>query len=150
MAAKIQQEYSKDFYAWIVHNVALLRAGKFSEIDVEHVAEELESMGRSDKRELMSRLAVLLAHLLKWQYQPERRGNSWKYTIEEQRFELIDLLEESPSLRYELDKQLEHAYQRSLFIAVKETGMRKENFSNHCPFSIDQCLNFEFFPEPNK
>src|SRR5579872_5517180 len=103
MAKNIQQEYEKDFYAWAVHNARLLRAGKLSEIDVENIAEEIESMGKSEKRELISRLAILLSHLLKWKCQPERRSRSWKLTIKEQRFELIDLLAESPSLKHEIE-----------------------------------------------
>ena len=146
MITKIQEEYDQDFYSWILHNVALLRAGKFAEVDIEHVAEEIESMGKSDKRELISRFAILLAHLLKWKFQPERRGNSWKYTIEEQRFEIADLLEESPSLKYELDKNLDHAYQKSLLITVKETGMSKKTFPESCPFSLEQSLHFDFLP----
>lgn len=146
MSVKTSPEYNKDFYAWAMRNAELIRQGKFSEIDNDNVAEELESMGRSDKRELLNRLAVLLAHLLKWQFQPERRGNSWKYTIEEQRFELADLLAESPSLKYEVDKQLEHAYQKSLLIAVKETGMSKTVFPKNCPFSLEQSLNSNFLP----
>ena len=144
---KIQQEYEKDFYSWICHNVALIRAGKFSEIDAEHVAEELEDMGKSEKRELTSRFAILIAHLLKWGFQPERRGNSWKYTIEEQRFELTDLLEDSPSLKYELDKQLGHAYQKALLIVIKETGLPKKTFLVHCPFSLKNILDQSFLPE---
>lgn len=94
----IQQEYDKDFYAWILRNVALIRAGRLSEIDREHVAEELESMGKSEKRELINRLALLMMHLLKWEFQPERRGNSWRASIYHQRLKLKKLLEESPSL----------------------------------------------------
>lgn len=147
MSAKVQSEYDKDFYAWALQSAELIRQGRFSEIDLENVAEEIESMGRSNKRELISRFAVLLAHLLKWQSQSERRSNSWKYTIEEQRFEISDLLEESPSLKYELDKQLEHAYQRALLIAVKETGISKAMFPKSCPFSLEQSLDPNFLPD---
>lgn len=143
---KTQREYDKDFYAWTLHNAELIREGKFSEIDVENIAEELESMGRNDKRELLNRFAVLIAHLLKWQFQPERRGNSWKYTIAEQRFELADLLEESPSLKSELDKKLDHAYQKALLIAIKETGFSKTKFAKKCPFTLKQLLNSDFMP----
>lgn len=146
-SSKTTQEYHKDFYAWILHNAELIRQGKFSEIDVVNVAEELESMGRNDRRELLNRLAVLLAHLLKWQFQPERRGSSWKYTIAEQRFELADLLLESPSLKVEIDKQLEHAYQKALLIAIKETGMSKKAFPKKCPFSLKQTCATDFLPE---
>src|SRR3990167_1149334 len=112
MIANIKKEYEQDFYASITHNVKLLREGNLSEIDVEHIAEEIESMGKSEKRELINRLAVLIAHLLKWQYQQERRSNSWKYTIEEQRDEVLELFEESPSLKYEIQEKKEQAYQK--------------------------------------
>lgn len=147
MNAKIERKYNKDFYAWLMHNAALLRQGRFSEVDNEHLAEELESMGRSDKRELINRLAILLAHLLKWQFQPERRGNSWQYTIAEQRFELIDLLKESPSLKPELSRALAHAYQKAVLLAVKETGINKTTLPTHCPFSLAQSLDENFLPE---
>src|SRR5271155_4858757 len=90
-------EYDKDFYAWSLHNAALLREGKLSEVDLEHIAEEIEDMGKKDRRELISRLAMLLAHLLKWKFQTERRSNSWKNTIKHQRFKVKDVLSESPS-----------------------------------------------------
>jgi len=80
--------YDRDFYAWANEQAALLRAGKLSDADVANIAEEIESMGRSEKRELVSRLVVLLLHLLKWQYQPARRGRSWQVTIENTRDEL--------------------------------------------------------------
>src|SRR5437016_556236 len=121
----IKHGYNQDFYAWIMHNAKLLRQGKFSQVDVEHVAEELESMGKSDKRELSNRLALLLAHLLKWKFQAERRSNSWKYTIEEQRFELNELLEDSPSLNHELDLKFSLAYKKALLLAAKDTGLNK-------------------------
>lgn len=77
--------YEQDVVAWAREQAALLRAGKFSAIDVEHIAEEIEDVGKSEQRELSSRMSVLLAHLLKWQYQPGRRGSSWQRTIREQR-----------------------------------------------------------------
>lgn len=147
MATKIQKEYDKDFYSWILHNVSLLRAGKFAEIDTPHLLEELESMGKSEKRELISRLAVLIAHLLKWKFQPGKRSKSWKYTIKEQRVSLIDLLEESPSLRHELEIKIEHVYEQAVFSAIRETGLDERDFPKTCPFSLDQCLDSEFFPD---
>jgi Domain of unknown function DUF29 len=146
MNAKVQHEYNQDFYAWALHNAELIKQGKLSEVDLEHIAEEIESMGKSDKRELVNRFAVLLAHLLKWQLQPERRGNSWKYTIKTQRFEVTELLNDSPSLKYELDKQLEHAYEKALLLAVNETGLSQDTFPGSCPFSLEQSLNPNFFP----
>lgn len=147
MNSKLHQEYDKDFYMWTVHNAELIRQGKLSEVDLEHVAEEIESMGKSDRRELINRLALLLSHLLKWQYQPERCGNSWKYTIKTQRFEVAELLKDSPSLKYELDKQLEHAYEKALLLAVEETGLSQTTFPRSCSFSLDQVLDSDFFPD---
>lgn len=129
-------EYNKDFYAWSLRNAALIRQGKLSEVDLENVAEEIESMGKGNRRELVSRLGILLAHLLKWKFQPGRRGKSWELTIQEQRFEIQDLLDESPSLKHILDEQLSHAYEKALIIAEKETGLNRDIFPVSCPFSL--------------
>ncbi len=106
----ISTDYEKDFHAWTLENAALLRQRRFAEIDVENIAEELENMVRGERHELLNRLAVLLAHLLKWRFQPARRGNSWKYTIEEQRRRIKRLLDENPSLTSRLEKAFENAY----------------------------------------
>jgi Domain of unknown function DUF29 len=140
-------EYDKDFYAWSMHNASLLRQGKLSEVDIAHIAEEIESMGRADKRELVSRLAVLLAHLLKWKFQPSLQGKSWKVTIKEQRREVTDLLSESPSLKHELDDRFSHAYQRALDIIEKETELNLDTLPKICPFSLMEALDESFFPE---
>ncbi len=147
MSAKLKDEYDSDFYLWTLHNAELIRQGKFSEVDVENVAEEIESMGRSDKRQLINRLAVLIAHLLKWKFQSDRRSNSWKATIKEQRMQTVDLLDESPSLKHELDLKLARAYQQAVLIAMSETGLDKKTFPATCPFVLDECLNESFFPE---
>ncbi len=81
-------EYQQDFYLWLCHNIELLRNGRLSEIDVENIAEELDGMSKSQQRELISRLKILFAHLLKWQFQPDRRSTSWKGTIIEQRSQI--------------------------------------------------------------
>jgi hypothetical protein len=138
--------YNKDFYLWALQTAQLIRENKFNEIDKEHVAEEIESMGKSDKRELVNRFALLLAHLLKWMFQPERRGNSWKYTIKEQRFEIAELLEDSPSLKKEIDAQLGYAYQKALVIAIKETGLAPDTFPENCPFTFEETLDHNFLP----
>ena len=148
MSRKSQQsEYDKDFYAWSLHNAALIREGKLSKVDLEHVAEEIEDMGRSNRRELVSRLAVLLAHLLKWKFQTDHRSNSWKNKIEHQRFKVKDVLDESPSLKYELDKKLSHAYKEALMIAVEQTELNRDTFPKTCPFSLKEALNESFSPE---
>ncbi|MFO1430190.1 MAG: DUF29 domain-containing protein [Candidatus Competibacteraceae bacterium] len=139
--------YSQDFYAWASQNAALLKARRFDEVDIDHVVEELESMSKSERRELINRLAILLAHLLKWRYQPERRGNSWIGTIEEQRLSVLEVLEDSPSLKYELDVKLTQSYLKALAIAVKDTGLSKVSFPLNCPWTLEQILDNDFWPD---
>ena len=130
-------DYNKDFYAWLMKNADLLRQHKFNEVDIEHVAEELESMGKSEKRELTSRLTVLLAHLLKWKFQPALRSISsisWKNTILTQRIDIKELLEDSPSLHYELGERLAIAYEKARLSAEDETGIDKKKFSRILSF----------------
>ncbi len=141
------RQYEKDFYQWSLYTAALIRQGEFAKVDIEHVAEELESMGRSDKRELINRFALLMAHLLKWQFQPEKRSNSWKSTIKEQRLKIADLLEESPSLKHEIAPKLNHAYQQAMLIAVRETGLAETQFPKSNPFTINKCLDQKYFPK---
>jgi len=138
--------YEKDFCAWADTNVRLLRLGRFSEIDVEHIAEELEGMTRSERRELGSRLAVLMAHLLKWRFQPERRSESWRSAIDVQRGDIADLLEESPSLRHGIDERIGRAYAKAIRLASGETGLSRSTFPEECPFTIDQLLDEAFWP----
>jgi hypothetical protein len=142
----MQNLYDQDFYSWLITNSQLIKEKRFSEIDVENIVEELESMGKSEKRELMSRLAVLLAHLLKWSYQPEQRSNSWKYTIEEQRRAVEEVLEDSPSLKYQLDQKFNDAYSKAILIAARETGFAKAKFPQDCPFTWEQAINDNFWP----
>src|SRR4029077_12450499 len=102
--------YDRDFYAWANEQAALLRAGRLAEADLENIAEEIESMGRSERRELINRLTVLLLHLLKWQFQPGLRGNSWRLSIEEQRYRLEDHLNDNPSLKAQITLAIRDAY----------------------------------------
>jgi hypothetical protein len=147
MRTNASGEYEKDFYAWTSHNAELLRKGKFSQLDIKNVAEEIESMGKRDKRELLSRLALLIAHLLKWQFQSARRSKSWLLAIKNQRLEIIDLLKESPSLKHEIELQFHHAYEKAILFASEETGIDENEFPDHCPFTLEQCLDNRFFPE---
>ena len=140
-------EYDKDFYSWLMKNAQLLREHKVSDIDSEHIAEELESMGKSEKRQLLSRLSILLAHLLKWQCQSVKRTRSWKNTITTQRIDINDLFEDSPSLGYEIRDKIEKSYQKAKLLAEDETGIEQKNFPVNCPFSLEQVLDSEFFPE---
>ena len=136
--------YETDFYAWLLQNAQLIRQGQFSEIDQENVAEELEGMARSDKRQLTSRLAVLLAHLLKWEFQSDKRSSGWRGTIREQRKRILKLLTESPSLKHELSLQLIDAYDLAIIIASNDTGISEFDFPNQCPFTLKQILDENF------
>jgi hypothetical protein len=139
--------HDQDFHAWTLQQATLLRQGRWAEADIEHVAEELECMGASERRELIHRLAVLMAHLLKWQFQPELRSNRWRNTMAVQRFDVQELLEDNPSLAASLNERMEKAYQKSVMLAVRETGLSKSIFPVACPFSAEQLLREEYGPE---
>ena len=138
--------YEHDFYAWANEQAALLRAGNLSAADIEHIAEEIESMGKTEKRELVSRLAVLLLHLLKWQYQPVRRGASWQATIRVQRRDLTRHLKDNPSLKAKLGEAIEDAYGNVLIEAAAETGLPEHTFPQTCPWPFDQLMDERFWP----
>lgn len=138
--------YDADFMAWTFEQAKLLRDGQLTRIDAANIAEELESMGRSERRELRSRLVVLTAHLLKWQYQPEHRSRSWRSTINVQRRDLAKLLEDSPSLRRELRETLERYYPEAVDATVEETTIFKKNFPAACPYAPEAILDETFFP----
>ena len=138
--------YERDFYAWAIAQAALLRAGRLSEADIGNIAEEIESMGRSEKRELVNRLTVLLTHLLKWQVQPALRGNSWRLTILEQRGQLIEHLKDNPSLKGVFPEAFATAYRFALLVAQRETGLPEAAFPAICPWSGDQVMAEGFLP----
>ena len=139
--------YDSDFYQWSQQQCHFLKSGQWNELDIANLAEEIEDIGKSLKRELESRLKVLLVHLLKWKYQPELRGNSWLYSIEEQREQIEDHLEENPSLRHTLPESFDRAYRYALTVAAKETGYTKSFFPENCLWSLEQVMNPEFWPE---
>jgi hypothetical protein len=139
--------YETDFYAWTNEQTQLLRSGKLGEIDVANIAEELESLGKSEKRELENRLVVLLAHLLKWQLQPEHRGKSWLATIDEQRRRLKKHLKESPSLKPTIPDAVEDAHQYALAELLRVTPFEKNDLPAECPYSIEQIINPGFYPD---
>lgn len=140
-------EHDKDYYAWTQQQAEFLRQRRFADLDIDYLSEELESMGASDRRELMSRLTVLLTHLLKWQYQPERRGTRWRLTITEQRRSIRRLLADSPSLQPLLPGILVEEYRDARDDAIYETSLAKSRFPLDCPYSIEQVLNSEFWPD---
>jgi hypothetical protein len=141
-------DYEKDFFAWTVEQGRLLRSGELSAIDIVNIAEEIESLGRSDRRELRSRLTVLLTHLLKWRYQSGARSSSWSGTIREQRRQIELVLDDSPSLRRFVVDTLPQAYGDAREDAVEETGLAATEVSAECPFTLDEVLSRSFLPEP--
>lgn len=132
--------YDEDFYAWTVEQARLLRSGELSLLDVENIAEELENMGRSDKRELDSRLEVLLVHLLKWQVQVQFRSRSWSGTIREQRSRIEDP-------RPQLSRIQPSLYARARRVASNETGLPASMFPASCPFTAEQVMTEDFVPD---
>ena len=138
--------YHTDFYGWTQEQAAFLKAGRLSELDIENLIEEVETMGRSEKNELNSRLRVLLTHLLKWQYQPMRQGSSWEITISGQRDDFLETLDENPGLKPQLDEILVKSYHRAKKKASQETGLNKNTFPDNCPWDLSTILDDDFYP----
>jgi len=139
--------YETDFYAWANEQARLLREGKLAAADIAHIAEEIESMGRGEKRELVNRLEVLLTHLLKWAYQADNRSRSWEVTIANQRDQLASHLGDNPSLKAHRDEAILLAYRRARRDAELETGIAESVFPQTCPWSFDQIMDEAFWPK---
>ena len=140
-------KYDEDFYGWAMKNASLLKQGKFSEADMENIIEEMEAMGRSEKSQLVNRFSVLIAHLLKWQLQPDFRGRSWHGTIKEQRRRAKILLKENPSLKNKLEEAFADAYELAVDQIEKETPIDLKLLPAECPYTFEQCLKEDFYPE---
>jgi hypothetical protein len=147
-------DYKVDFHAWALHNAQLLRQGQLSEIDCEHIAEELESTGKSQRQEIVSRLKILLGHLLKWAYQFNQitakwpwEGGSWRGTIREQRMRINDLIQDNPSLKPYLPNAIRLAYPEAIELASEDTGFLASTFPEICPYTPECILDRQFFPE---
>ncbi len=137
--------YDQDFVAWTEQQAALLRANDLSAIDREHLAEEIESVGASERREMRRRLARLLQHLLKWRYQPDLRSRRWAATITAQRDELATIFDDSPSLRARLPDVLSGAYELGRGWALEETGLLR--LPETCPWTAEQVVSKAFLPD---
>ena len=140
-------KYEQDFYGWTQEQARLLREGRFAELDVANVVEEIETLGRGERRELVLRLRVLLCHLLKWEHQAGLRGRSWQATIETQRDDAATLLAENPSLKAQLDDMMVDAYRRARRDASRETLYPIDVFPVSCPWSFEQAMSGEFWPD---
>ena len=140
--------YETDFYQWTQQQAALLRQGEFNrvDLDLENIAEEIESMGKSNRWALESYLQNVLMHLLKWQYQPQRRGTSWRLSIRNGRQHIQRLLRESPSLTPQLPAILEEEYPPARENAADETGLPLTVFPDQCPLSLEQ-ITGDYWPE---
>lgn len=141
-----QPLYDSDYYLWSERQAALIRERKFDELDVENVAEEIESLGRSDRRAVRSQVRRLLVHLLKWQFQKSRRSQSWRRSINSAREELRVIVEESPSLKDVLETSLGGEYLTSRKRAIEETKLADDKFPAQCPYSLQQILDDDFLP----
>jgi len=139
--------YEHDFFEWTQTTAALLRAGKRDEIDWHTLAEEIESMGKSDRRELRSQLQRLTMHLLKWRYQPSERSGSWRKSIRNARTEIQDVLDDSPSLRPQVSTLLATRYPKARVDAIDETGLLDTALPQDCPWTVEQILDDDFWPE---
>ncbi|QUY43273.1 DUF29 domain-containing protein [Acaryochloris marina] len=127
--------YDQDFYAWTQHQIELLQAQQWEQVDIQNLIEEIASLGKRERQELRNRLGVLLGHLLKWHYQPEARSKSWFYTIKEQRQEIERHLQENPSLKPYLSEAIEIGYEKGLNLVGKETPLDPKQLPQVCPFS---------------
>ncbi|MDP3837912.1 MAG: DUF29 domain-containing protein [Methylococcales bacterium] len=139
-------DYETDIIAWANQQAWLIRHKQFDLLDIEHLAEEIEDVGKSEQRELASRMAVLIAHLLKWQYQAERQGSSWQRTIKEQRKALAFHLKDIPSLKAKIADAdwLAIIWSDAVTLAIKETNL--ENFPETCPWTVEDILNQDWLP----
>ncbi|SDY44381.1 protein of unknown function DUF29 [Allochromatium warmingii] len=138
--------YEQDVIAWANEQARRLRAGEFDQLDIEHLAEEIEDVGKSEQRELASRMAILLMHLLKWSYQPARRGRSWDATIRIQRQSIERRLQRTPSLKHSLNESdwWEDVWADARALAIQETGLT--DFPPHCPWSLAAILDLQWLP----
>ena len=139
-------DYDRDLVYWAIENAALLRAGRLDEIDAAHIAEELEDLGKSERRALGSHLRNIIMHLLKWEFQPDRRSGSWRSSIDNARAEIAEILEDSPSLRPTAAVQLHKGYGLVRKNAISETGLASEVFPEDCPYRLEQILSDSFWP----
>ena len=141
-----QTLYEQDYYQWLTVTAEKLRQGKLTEIDVVNLIEEIEDMGRSERKAVRSNLRILLMHLLKYKYQPEKRTNSWLFTIVEHRKRLQQSLQDSPSLKPYFLEVFDESYQDAIDLATAETGLPRKTFPDQSPFNPQETLNSEYLP----
>jgi hypothetical protein len=136
--------YDRDFYSWSQEQGRLVREGRWNEVDRENLAEEIESLGREQFNKLESAIRVILMHMLKWDHQPKQRSRSWAVSIATQRTELEDFLEDNPGLQPRIGEAIARAYRKARLDAMNETGLKKSEFSESCPYSFDDITSRAF------
>jgi Domain of unknown function DUF29 len=136
--------YEADFYAWTLEQAKLLKDGDFKHLDIVNLVEEVESLGKQQRQELRNRLGVLIEHLLKWEYQPDKRSKSWRVTIREQRREILRLLQENPSLKPYLEEAIIFAYESGLDLVVRETPLDYPDLPAAPIYTVEQLFNPDF------
>jgi hypothetical protein len=142
----IKTDYDTDFLVWLQSQAELLRAKQFERLDLEHLIEELESMGSKERHEFKNRIVQLMMHLLKWKVQPDHISGSWLRSIREQRYSIADLMEEMPSLKPLLDNYATQNYVIAVALAADETHLPKSTFPTKMPFTKDQLLDPDYLP----
>lgn len=139
--------YAIDFNLWAQQTAKLLREHRWQEVDLEHLIEEIEDLGKSERRGIASQLTRLLLHLLKWQYQPQRRSDSWLDSITDARLQIELAVKDSPSLKAYASEQLEQRYHKARQSAAKQTGLLFSTFPEECSYSLENVLNEDWLPE---
>ncbi|MGK7949024.1 MAG: DUF29 domain-containing protein [Xenococcaceae cyanobacterium] len=142
-----QTSYDQDYYQWLTITAQKLRQGKLAEVDLVNLIEEIEDMGRSERKAVRSNLRILLMHLLKYKYQPENRTNSWLFTIVEHRKRLKESFKDSPSLKPYFLEVFEECYQDAIDLAAAETGLPRETFPNQSSFTPKETLDSDYLPQ---
>ncbi|MBK1641021.1 hypothetical protein CKO12_03835 [Chromatium okenii] len=149
--------YETDYSAWTLQTAELIRAGRFAELDIEHLLVELSDLSKSDRRELYNRLLILIAHLLKWEYQyqilserwREFKSDSWQRTIIEQRKRIVVLFRQSPGLKVIVDEVIAEVYPDAVDLASDETRLPIMTFPTTCSYTLEQLLDKTFYPHIN-
>ena len=143
----VDTTYASDYNLWVQQTAKLLREHRWQDIDLENLLEEIEDLGKSERRGITSQLTRLLLHLLKWKYQPQRRSDSWLDSISDARLQIELALQDSPSLKVYPLEQLDKSYQRARRSASKQTGLPLTTFPEKCSFLLEDILNEDWLPE---
>ena len=146
-AMTLHETYYKDLYLWGIEQIKLLKEKRFDELDIEHLIEEMEDMGRSQQHAIYSHQVNLIMHLLKWQYQSSIQSNSWRASIRNARIAMAKLIKENPSLKNSPTNNLVEIYLDARELAADETGLALKLFPVNCPYTLEQILNKDWLPD---